>query len=148
MAITAPPAATLRDQDAADLQMLLAGLKWRDGADLTGPDEFSPLSGSRWHIVLERFLSKATGAEKTREAAELEYLLKLLERDGTRMPVTERRWADILRRFIRADYDAPKGRRKQDVRDRLLLDGGGDGVAAVGHRLEDFGGESQGVKAR
>jgi hypothetical protein len=70
--------------------------------------------------VLERFLSGATGAEKTREAAELEYLLNLLERDGTRMPGTERRWADILGRFIRDDYNVPTGRRKHEVRDRRL----------------------------
>jgi hypothetical protein len=46
--------------------------------------------------------------------------VKLLERDGTKRHGTERRWADILRRFIRDDYEVRTGRRKQEVRDRLL----------------------------
>lgn len=117
---TVPPATTLREQDAADLEMLEAALRWREGAGLTGPDELGPLSGDRWHIVLQRFLSEGTGTDRSHETAELEYLVKLLERDGTRRPDTERRWADILRRFIRDDYEVPTGRRKQDVRDRLL----------------------------
>jgi hypothetical protein len=117
---TVPPPATLRDQGAADLAMLEAGFKWREGAELTGPDEFGPLSGRRWHSVLGRFLSEAPTTHKKSEAAELEFLVQILERTGTRRPDTERLWADILRRFIRADYDAPTGRPKQEVRDRLL----------------------------
>ena len=42
---TVPPATTLREQDAADLEMLEAALRWREGAGLTGPDELGPLSG-------------------------------------------------------------------------------------------------------
>lgn len=117
---TVPPATTLREQDAADLEMLEAVLRCREGAGLTGLDELGPLSGNRWHIVLQRVLSEATGTDKSHETAELEYLVKVLERDGTRRPDTERSWADILRRFIRDDYEVPTGRRKQDVRDRLL----------------------------
>lgn len=100
--------------------MLEATLKWRESAGYIGPDEFSPLSADRWHIVLRRFLDNATGAEKGREGAELEYLVKLLERDGTCKHGTDRRWADILIRCIRDDYDVPTGRPKLEVRDRLL----------------------------
>lgn len=117
---TVPPPATLRDQDAVDLAMLEAGLKWREGAGLTGPDEFGPLSGARWHIVLGRFLSEAPDRDKKSEAAELEFLVRILERTGSRRPETERLWADILRRFIRDDYGVPTGRPKQTVRDLLL----------------------------
>jgi hypothetical protein len=118
--LTVPPAATLRDRDAADLEMLEATLKWRESADLTGQDEFGPLSGNRWHLVLRRFLDEATDTNRYHGAAELEYLVKLLERDGTCRHGTERRWADILRRFIHDDYDVPTGRPKQEVRDQLL----------------------------
>ena len=117
---TVPPPATLRDQDATDLEMLEATLKWRESADYTGLDEFSPLSADRWHIVLRRYLDNASSAERSREGAELEYLVKLLERDRTCRHGTDRRWADILVRFIRDDYDVPTGRPKQEVRDRLL----------------------------
>lgn len=41
-------------------------------------------------------------------------------REATRIPGTDRRWADILGRFIRNDYNVPTGRRRQDVRDRLV----------------------------
>lgn len=116
---TVPPPATLRDQDAADVEMLVATLKWRESAGHTGPDEFGPLSDDRWHVVLRRFL-EATGMDRDRAAAELEYLVKLLERDGTKRHDTDRRWADILGRFIRDDYEVPTGRPKQEVRDRLL----------------------------
>jgi hypothetical protein len=118
--MTVPPPATLREQDAADLEMLLAGLKWRESAGCVGPDEFAPLSGARWHVVLGLFLSAATSTTRSREAAELEYLVKILEGTETSRPGTDRRWADTLRRFIREDYPVPAGRPKQDVRDRLL----------------------------
>jgi hypothetical protein len=118
--LIAPPPATLRDQDAADLEMLVAALRWRERAELTGPDEFSLLSGNRWHVVLRQFLDEDASAAKKREAAELEYLVKLLARDRTRRHGTDRRWADILGRFIRDDYDVRTGRPKQGVRDRLL----------------------------
>jgi hypothetical protein len=117
---TVPPPATLRDQDATDLAMFQAGLEWREGAGLSGPDEFGPLSGHRWHIVLERFLSEAPDTDKKSEAAELEFLVRLLERTCACRPETDRLWADILRRFIRDDYDVPTGRPKQEVRDRLV----------------------------
>ena len=61
---TVPPATTLREQDAADLEMLEAALRCREGAGLTGLDEFGPLSGNRWHIVLRRVLENATGTER------------------------------------------------------------------------------------
>jgi hypothetical protein len=115
-----PPAATLRDQDAADLEFFKAGLKWREGAGLTGPDEFGPLSGDRWHLVLERFLSEDPDTDRKSHAAELEFLVKILERIATRRPETDRLWADILRRFIRDDYGVPNGRPRQAVRDQLL----------------------------
>jgi hypothetical protein len=115
-----PPAATLRDQDVADLELFKAGLEWREGAGLTGPDEFGPLSGDRWHLVLERFLSQSSNSDRTSQAAELEFLVKILERTATRRPETDRLWADILRRFIRDDYGVPSGRPKQAVRDQLL----------------------------
>jgi hypothetical protein len=118
--LTVQPPATLRDQDAADLEMLVAALKWRESAERTGPDEFSLLTGNRWHVVLRQFLDESASTKKKSVAAELEYLVKLLARDGTKMHGTERRWADILGRFIRDDYGVPTGRRKQDVRDRLL----------------------------
>jgi hypothetical protein len=118
--LTVPPAVTLRDQDAADLEMLVATLKWRESADYTGPHEFGPLSGDRWHIVLRRFLDEIANSDRGREAAELEYLVQLLARDGTKRHGTERRWADVLGRYIRDNYDAPTGRPKQDVRDRQL----------------------------
>lgn len=118
--LSVPPPATLRDQDAADLEVLVVALKWRESAELTGPDEFSLLSGDRWHAVLRRFLDEAVSAKRKNGAAELEYLVKLLTRDGTKRHGTERRWADILGRFIRDDYGVPRGRRKQEVRDRLL----------------------------
>jgi hypothetical protein len=117
---TVPPPVTLRDQDSEDLEMLLAGLRLREGANFTNTDEFGPLSGDRWHTVLRRFLDRATGSERKVEAAELEYLVKLLAKNGTTRPGTERRWAVILGRFIRDDYDVSTGRRKQDVRDRLV----------------------------
>lgn len=117
---TVPPPATLQDQDAADLEMLLAGLKLREGANFMDPSEFGPLSGDRWHVVLDRFLDKATGAEKNGEAAELEYLVRIVGKNGTTRPGTDRRWADILGRFIRDDYEVSTGRRKQEIRDRLL----------------------------
>src|ERR1700676_3832439 len=115
-----PPPATLRDQDAADLEILVATLKWRDSAGYTGPDEFGPLSGNRWHVVLRRCLDEGTIAARGRVAAELEYLVKLLEGAGTKRHGTERRWADILSRFIRDDHKVPVGRRSQEVRDQLL----------------------------
>jgi hypothetical protein len=118
---TVPPPATLRDQDTTDLEMFQAGLKWREAAGLTGPDEFGPLSCDRWHLVLERFLSEASVRNRKSHAAELEFLVKILERTATRRPDTDRLWADILRRFIRDDYGVPNGRPKQAVRDQLLL---------------------------
>jgi hypothetical protein len=118
---TVPPPATLRDQDATDSEMFQAGLKWREAAGLTGPDEFGPLSGDRWHLVLERLLSEASVRNRKSHAAELEFLVKILERTATRRPDTDRLWADILRRFIRDDYGVPNGRPKQAVRDQLLL---------------------------
>jgi hypothetical protein len=65
-------------------------------------------------------LHEASSPKRKGEAAELEYLVKLLERDGTKKHGTERRWSDVLRRFIRDDYEVSTGRRKQHVRDRLL----------------------------
>jgi hypothetical protein len=115
-----PPAATLRDQDMADLELFKAALEWREGAGLTDPDEFGPLSGDRWHLVLERFLSQSSNSDRTSQTAELEFLVKILERTATRRPETDRLWADILRRFIRDDYGVPSGRPKQAVRDQLL----------------------------
>jgi hypothetical protein len=97
--------------------MFLAGLKSREGANFMDPDEFGPLSGDRWHIVLKRFLEKP---ERKGGAAELEYLVRLVDKNGTTSPGTGRRWADVLGRLIRNDYDVPTGRRKQDVRDRLV----------------------------
>jgi hypothetical protein len=85
--------------------MLLATLKWWKSAGCTGPDEFGPLSGDRWHIVLRRFPDVATNSDGNRAAADLEYLVKLLERDETKRHGTERRWADILGRSIRDDYE-------------------------------------------
>jgi hypothetical protein len=118
--LTVPPPATLRDQDAADLEMLVAALKWRESAELTGPDEFGQLSGNRWHVVLRQFLDETTSTKQKVGAAELEYLVKILKRDGTKRHGTARLWADILGRFIRYDYEVHTGRPKQDVRDRLL----------------------------
>jgi hypothetical protein len=69
-----PPAATLRDQDVADLELFKAGLEWREGAGLTGPDEFGPCQRS----------------------PDLEFLVKILERTATRRPETDRLWADIF----------------------------------------------------
>lgn len=80
---TVPPPATLRDQDAADLEMLLAGLKSREGDNFMDPDEFGPLSGDRWHTVLERFLKKP---ERKDGAAELYYLARLVDKNGTTRP--------------------------------------------------------------
>lgn len=100
--------------------MLIATLKWRESADYTGPDEFGPLSGDRWHIVLRRFLDEIANSDRGRDAAELEYLVKLLARDGAKKHGTERRWADVLGRYIRDSYDVPTGRPKQDVCDRQL----------------------------
>lgn len=97
--------------------MLLAGLKSREGDNFMDPDEFGPLSGDRWHTVLERFLEKP---ERKGGAAELEYLVRLVDKNGTTRPGTDRRWADVLGRFIRNDYNVPTGRRKQDLRDRLV----------------------------
>jgi hypothetical protein len=82
--LTVPPPATLRDQDAADLEMLVAALKWRESAELTGPDEFGQLSGNRWHVVLRQFLDETTSTKKKVGAAELEYLVNIVKRDGTK----------------------------------------------------------------
>ena len=43
--LTVHPPATLRDQEAAEMQLLDAAPKWRESAELTGPNEFeSPAS--------------------------------------------------------------------------------------------------------
>jgi len=118
--LSVPPPATLRDQDAADLELLVAALKWRESAELTGPNEFGPLSSDRWHIVLRRFLDESISAKKKVGAAELESLVKILKRDGTKRHGTDRLWADILGRFIRDDYEVPTGRPKEEVRDQLM----------------------------
>ena len=102
------------------MELLEAMLSWREGVGCTGADEFGPLSEDRWHVVLRRFLDRPTGADRSCAAAELEYLVKLLDRDGTMRPGTDRRWTDVLRRYIRNDYEVSIGRRKQEVRDRLL----------------------------
>jgi hypothetical protein len=95
-----PPLVTLRERDAATLQMLVAGLKGRPGPEATGRTEAGAISGDRWCVLLERFLAGEydDAAVRERDKVELRELLRLLEIDKTTVPGTQTLWAEVCAR--------------------------------------------------